>query len=254
MPRPYTYHRPQSLEDALQLVAREGANTAVLAGGTRLNANLAGVDEVVDLQALGLDQVSHGEDAASLTNGRLSLGAMVRVQTIVEDEDAPQLLRQLARREGPNTFRQAGTIGGVIVAGDSESELLAALLVYNTEVTVRTAAGGHIMPLVDFLAELAMHLRNGILTGVSLETGGQTAHARVARTPQDSPIVAAVARRLPNGSALLALCGVAHIPVLVGPDNLDTLDPPADFRGSKEYRKEMARVLVKRVFEELKES
>ena len=254
MPRPHTYHRPQSLEDALQLVAREGVNTAVLAGGTRLNANLASVDEVVDLQALGLDQVSYGEDAASLTNGRFSLGAMVRVQTIVEDEDAPQLLRQLARREGPNTFRQAGTIGGVIAGADKAGELLAALLVYNAEVTLRTAAGAHTMLLADFLADIAGHLRNGILTGVTLETGGQTAHARVARTPQDSPIVAAIARQLPNDSALLALCGVAPTPVLAGPDDLDTLDPPADFRGSKEYRKEMARVLVKRVFEELKES
>jgi CO/xanthine dehydrogenase FAD-binding subunit len=109
------------------------------------------------------------------------------------------------------------------------------------------------MHLADFLADLAGHLRNGILTGVALETGGQTAHARVARTPQDSPIVAAVARHQPDGSALLALCGVAATPVLVGPGDLDTLDPPSDFRGSKEYRERMARVLARRVLNELKD-
>ena len=246
MPHLQSYHRPQKLEDALQLVSREGIDVAILAGGTQLNPRLEGVDEVVDLQAIGLDQVSHGEN-------RLSLGAMVRIQTIVEDEEAPPLLRVMANREGPNTFRNAGTIGGAIVAASPESELLAALLVYNAEVTIRTTAGGHTMPLADFLLDLVTHLRGGILTGVALETDGPAAHARVARTPQDSPIVAAIARAQANGSALLALCGVAPTPILVGPGDLAALDPPADFRGSSAYRKEMARVLAKRVLKELQE-
>ena len=246
MPHPQTYHRPQKLEDALQLVAREGIDVAVLAGGTQLNPNLEGIEEVVDLQALGLDEASHGEN-------RLSLGAMVRIQTIVEDEGAPALLRVMANREGPNTFRNAGTIGGAIVAANPESELLAALLVYNAEVTIRTTAGGHTMPLADFLLDLTTHLRGGILTGVALETDGPAAHARVARTPQDSPIVAAVAREQADGTALLALCGVAPTPILAGPDDIAALEPAADFRGSSAYRKEMARVLAKRVLQELQE-
>lgn len=246
MSHPHVYHRPHSLEDALQLVSREGRNTAILAGGTQLNANLAGIDEIVDLQAVGLDQVSHGDN-------RLSLGAMVRLQTIVDDEDAPPLLRVMARREGPNTFRHASTIGGSIVAANPESELLAALLVYNAEVTIRSAGSGHTMSLADFYSDVAGHLRGSILTGVALETEGPTAHARVARTPMDSPIVAAVARLQANGNALLALCGVAHTPILAGPDDITTLRPPADFRGSSDYRQEMARVLAKRVLSELQE-
>lgn len=249
---PQTYHRPDSIEDALQLLSREGLNTAILAGGTQLNPNLSGIDEVVDLQSTGLDQVTHNED-------RLTLGATVRVQTIVDDHQAPPLLREMARREGPNTFRNAGTIGGAMIAASAESELLAALLVYEADVTIHTTAGAHTMPLADFLPDVSGHLQNGILTGVSLQTNGPTAHARVARTPADSPIVAALARRKPNAgslsgaTALLALCGVAPTPILAGPDDIRDLDPPADFRGSSEYRKEMARVLTKRVLSELQD-
>lgn len=247
---PQTYHRPTTLEDALELLSRQGVHTAVLAGGTRLNARLnlrelsPVPDELVDLQAIGLDEVSHGDN-------RLSLGAMVRIQTIVEDDGAPPLLRDMARREGPNTFRNAGTIGGAIVSANPESELLAALLIYDAEVTLRTTAGAHTMPLADFLADVRTHLHHAILTGVALETGGPTAHDRVARTPEDSPIVAAVARRQSNGSALLALCGVAATPILAGPGDIAALNPPADFRGSSAYRKEMARVLARRVLNEL---
>ena len=196
---------------------------------------------------MGLDQISQGDK-------RLSLGAMVRLQTIVDDEDAPPLLREMARREGPNTFRHASTIGGSIVAANPESELLAALLVFNAEVTIRTADGGHTMSLADFYADLAGNLRGAILTGVALETDGPTAHDRVARTPQDRPIVAAIARLQSNGAALLALCGVAATPILAGPDDITSLTPPADFRGSSDYRKEMARLLAGRVLNELQEN
>lgn len=256
---PQAYHRPQSVEEALQLLSRQGLNTAIIAGGTQLNSHLSApdassVDEVVDLQATGLDQVTHNENGSSseLPSNRLTLGAMVRVQTIVDDEQAPPLLREMARREGPNTFRNAGTIGGVIVAADPQSELLAALLVFEADVTMHTTAGAHTMALGDFLDDVRGHLQSGILTGVALQTAGSTAHARVARTPEDDPIVAALARHK-NGAALLALCGVAPTPILAGPDDIADLDPPADFRGSSEYRKEMARVLAKRVLNELQE-
>lgn len=248
---PQTYHRPDSIEEALQLLSRQGLNSAVLAGGTQLNSDLSGVDEVVDLQSTGLDQITAGDE-------RLSLGAMVRVQTILDaaslTNDTPPLLREMARREGPNTFRNAGTIGGAIVTADPESELLAALLVFEADVTIHTTAGAHTMPLSDFLTDVRGHLESGILTGVSLQTAGPTAHARVARTPQDSPIVAALARRKPDGAALLALCGVAPTPILAGPGDISNLDPPADFRGSSQYRKKMAQVLARRVLSELQEN
>jgi hypothetical protein len=60
--------------------------------------------------------------------------------------------------------------------------------------------------------------------------------------------VAALARRTPEGKLLLALCGVDAVPVLVDPANVKAgIKPPDDFRGSREYRRQMAAVLAKRV-------
>lgn len=240
-----SYHRPDSVEAALSLLGRPDVNTAVIGGGTSLVATLPEeVEEVVDLQAVGLTAVAH-------TSEYLTMGAMVRLQTIVLDRKTPALLRRMALNEGPNTFRNAATLGGVLVGADPESELLAALLVFDAIVSIQTSAGGRQMPLSDFLADTAGSLDGGLVVAVSLEKSGQTAHARVARTPQDNPIVAAVARKDEKGKVWLALCGVAETAVLVDPAALDSLNPPGDFRGSSTYRKQMAAVLSKRILSEI---
>ncbi len=238
------YHRPRTLAEALDLLARPGLNTAVMAGGTYLTAHAEGVDEVVDLQALDLRGVAREGDW-------LTLGAMTSIQAVADAAGAPELLREMALREGPSTFRNQGTVGGAIVCANPESEFLAALLALEAEVTIVTLAGDRTLPLADFLADGRGSLGGGILTWVALATSGVTASERVARTPADQPIVAAVGRKTPQGRVLLALCGVAVTPVLVAPAEVASLNPPADFRGSSEYRREMAVLLAGRVLGQL---
>lgn len=244
MPQLKAYHRPANADEALQLLSRPQVSAAVVAGGTYISAHLdETVDEVIDLQAAGLDTISH--DGA-----RLTLGAMVRLQTIVEEAKAPALLKKMARMEGPNTFRNKATIGGAIVGANPESELLAALLVYQTMVTVQSSGGRRQIALPDFLSNVSAALDGGIIIDVSLATTGQGASERVARTPADRPIVAAVARQDNEQQIHLALCGVAQTPILVEPDMEQlkaALNPPNDFRGSREYRRQMAVTLSKRV-------
>ncbi len=246
MPKLKAYHRPASLDEALRLLSRHGVNTAIVAGGTYINAHLdTMVDEVIDLQAVGLTEASYSSD-------RLTLGAMVRLQSIVEDSQAPALLRETAHREGPNTLRHAASVGGIVVGASKESELLAALLVFEAEVQIQSTHGSKRLPLTDFLRDGPAALDGGIVTAVSLATTGKTASARVGRTPADQPIVAAVARLDPNGKLHLALCGVAHTPVLVDPHNVKAaVNPLGDFRGSSEYRRHMAATLAERVMGEV---
>ena len=103
MPVINEYHRPERIEEALRLLTRENQQTKVLAGGTNLGSSeFVSVDAVVDLQALGLNQVGIGSD-------QIILGAMVRIKEIVQNPGIPPLLRRMARRDGPNTFRNAGS-------------------------------------------------------------------------------------------------------------------------------------------------
>jgi CO/xanthine dehydrogenase FAD-binding subunit len=139
-------------------------------------------------------------------------------------------------------------VGGVIAGHDKESEFLAALLVYEAEVQVQTTAGVKNISLTNFLRDVPAALGDGLITTVTLNTLGKTASDRVARTPADKPIVAAIARLGYDGQLRLALCGVANTPVLVEPDNVKAaINPPDDFRGSREYRRQMAAMLAKRV-------
>ncbi len=93
---------------------------------------------------------------------------------------------------------------------------------------------------------------------------------RVARTPRDKPIVAVAVRVTRDGDLCggvrIALAGVADRPICayeaedrlkgqlfdkrlvdVAVTNLlEHLDPPSDFKGSSEYRREMAAVLTRR--------
>ncbi|RME81713.1 MAG: hypothetical protein D6775_12910 [Caldilineae bacterium] len=242
------YHRPRDLDTALRLLARSDVRTAVLAGGIHLNPHRPeDVIEVVDLQDLELEGVRRADD-------RIAVGAMTRLQALVEDETLPELIRICAHRSGPNTFRNQGTIGGVVVGADPESELLAALLVHEAEVTVRRQADSQRLPLAAFLEDIAAAVRGGLVTEITFASTGAGAVERVARTPADKPIVAAVARRRPDGTTLLALCGVAPTPILLDSDQIAELRPPADFRGSSEYRREMARVLSRRALQTLQSS
>jgi len=246
MPQLNAYHRPANVNEALRLLARANINTAIVAGGTHIIPNMNElVTEVVDLQATGLTGVNY-------TGKGLTLEAMVRLQTIIDDDRAPTLLREAARREGPNTLRNAATIGGVVAAPAKDSELLAALLALDAEVKVQTLNHTKNISLADFLVDAPAALGGGLVVSVSMATMGKTAAARVARTPADRPIVAALARLGHDGQIRLALCGAANTPVLVTPDNIKAaINPAGDFRGSTEYRRQMAATLAKRVVNQL---
>ncbi len=244
MPQLKAYHRPTSPTEALQLLARSGVRTALIGGGTTAVPHLKEIDEVVDLQAAGLAEMSY-------SGHTLTLGAMVRLQSLVEGESIPDLLRETAHREGPNTVRHSATLGGVVVNANSDSELLAALLVFEAVVKVQTVKETRAIPLADFLANAPAALNGGLITAITLVTSGKTASARVGRTPADDPIVAAVARR-DTERLWLALCGVAPTPILVDPQQIEAgLNPPDDFRGSSEYRRQMAVVLARRVVDKV---
>lgn len=231
------YHRPASLDEAVSLLTRADVTTTVLAGGTALSTVDLPLDtEVVDIQdAVGVEIERRGE--------RVSYGAMTRLADFAEHAATPPLLAELARREGPNTLRNASTIGGTVAEGHRESELVAGLLVHDATVAISGIATD--VPLSALMADWS-RLDRAVITSVSVAIGGEAASDRTGRTPADTSIVAAAARVVSNGIRV-ALTGVAAHPILVDPDDLSSLEPPADFRGSSEYRLELARVLTKRV-------
>jgi probable selenate reductase FAD-binding subunit len=259
--RPQTYHRPETLPDAWQ--ALQTPDTYPLGGGTKL---LAGhmpltVTGVVDLQRLGLDQIE-------LSDGGLQVGATVRLTDWADflaeqaDNTPAALLLNGIRRSGPNTYRNAATVGGTLASRLPDSELLAALLVLDAQVYLHSEETA--VSLNDYLTgQQSTHL----ITHITIPwQEGQGASERVARTPADYPIVSITGWQGQSGSLRIAATGLAERPFRL-PDIDDQLSDetidaaaetarnsavhPGDFRGDAAYRAEMAAVLTRRVLEQV---
>ena len=251
--RPRVYYRPVHLETALQQLAQP--DTVPLGGGTKLLAADVTVG-VVDLQDLGLDQAEQAGDW-------LRVGAMVRLTDLAALVARHPLLAAAIHRAGPNTYRNAATLGGSIAARLADSELLAALLVLEASLTVY-APEAVVLSLPQFWA---LRQPSALITEIRIPWGaGRGASERVARTPADYPIVSVAAWqpegetvrlaatgidalpvRLPASEAAVATEGMERAAVLAG----EECRHPGDFRGDASYRAQMAAVLTRRVLMQL---
>ncbi|MCP4424757.1 MAG: hypothetical protein GY803_09715 [Chloroflexi bacterium] len=252
--RPTNYTRPENVNEALQLLAQP--NALPLGGGTKLlTGDVEGA--VVDLQDLGLNQIDW-------TNDGLRVGATTTLSdlaTALKPGGPADLLWQAIRQAGPNTYRNAATLGGTIASRLPDSELLAALLALDVRLTVQ----GEEMELVDYLT--AAERPSGLIAAVNIPwTEGQGRSERVARTPVDYPIVSITCWQPQDGAPRLAATGLGKRPFrltnaeshLANGLNEAAVEAaaqaaqaasvhPGDFRGDANYRAEMAAVLTRRV-------
>ena len=141
-PPPFRYLRPESLEEALAVLAEHGDEAKVLAGGCSLvpmlNMRLARPEVLVDVNRL------EGLAGVSLDGGTVTTGATVRQ---AELERSPLLRGTLplpaacAPYIGHFVTRNRGTVGGSLAHADARGELPLALLTLGGSVVVRSRRG-----------------------------------------------------------------------------------------------------------------
>jgi carbon-monoxide dehydrogenase medium subunit len=275
MPKLYNlreYHRPTNIDEALKLLHRKNIRTVALAGGTNtVGEATPDIEAVVDLDGLGLDFIEHKD-------GALVMGAMLRLQTVVEKlhDVADGLLANAARRTAGWHVRNAATVGGVLASRDIHSPLSVALAALNARVKIYGQTGE-----MALWSELSSQiddkgLKGKLITAVSLSLPAGplgAAYEQVARTTADRPIVcaASVARQTGDGGldVTTVIGGLVHQLVVINhrgklskPDQardslLDQLDRRhspetayfSDFLGSAEYRRGVAPLLAHRALE-----
>ena len=123
------YHRPDTLPEALDLLARVDVDTVPLGGGTFLNQPSTKSVAVVDLQNLGLNTI---EQKSKL----LQIGATVTLQQLLVFEGLPDDLKTAIRHEATYNLRQMATIAGSLVAADGRSAFATAMLALGAEMTL----------------------------------------------------------------------------------------------------------------------
>lgn len=149
-PAAFEYRRPESLDEAISLLAEGGWDAKALAGGQSLvpllNLRLARPALLVDLNALPeLDRI---EEA----NGALRVGALVRQSTL--ESHTVQLRCPLVAEclpfVGHFATRNRGTVGGSIAHADAAAELPVALVTLGGSVVAESAAGQREVPAEEF--------------------------------------------------------------------------------------------------------
>jgi CO/xanthine dehydrogenase FAD-binding subunit len=276
----HEYHRParrgEGIAAALDLLARPGIRTAVIAGGdTLLASGDPAIEAVVDLQGLGLDRIT-----APHKDGLLQIGALVTRAALAawgagsESGSLIGLLAAAAHRWGGSVQRNRATVGGAVATAAADDPLVAALLACDAEVVLAERGGERMLPIADFLPRRAAILAApAIITGLRVPAAAlAVAHGfeTVARTPADAPIVLAVAGltveqgrstrgRLVIGGAAAAPMRIVEAEALLEGTPLSeeamaaaaeraaaAVEPAGDFRGSAEYRRAMVKVLAQR--------
>jgi carbon-monoxide dehydrogenase medium subunit len=281
-PPPFTYHRPRSTDEAVQMLAGlagEPGGAKVLAGGQSLvplmSMRLAAPGHLVDINHIpGLAGVDVG-------SGEVRIGALARHARVERDEGAYAalpLLRQALRHVAHPTIRNRGTTVGSLVHGDPAAEMTAVLALLGGTVELASTRGTRVVGAGEFF-----------LGPMETATGA------------DELAVAATFRRPPDGSGSAfvelarrhgdyAMCGVAAV-VTVDPDLAVTsaraglisvgagpvvadlteaiagsgggfatervrdlldevIEPEDDIHASADYRRHLAHVLVRRAVDE----
>ncbi|HLF47953.1 MAG TPA: xanthine dehydrogenase family protein subunit M [Methylomirabilota bacterium] len=275
-PVPFAYHRPASLDEALALLERYGADGRVLAGGQSLvpalNMRLAAPAALIDINRLP------GLDAISVEREGLVIGALARHEAVEASSlvarHAP-LISQAMPHVGHRAIRTRGTVGGSVALADPAAELPACLVALDAVIRVAGRGTRREIPALSFFRGIyTTDLAQGeIVTAVvvpPIRLPWRSRFDELTRRHGDYALVGLAAHcRVEGGvikEARLAFCGVGATPVRAlhaelalggcrpsaevladAGRALDAdLDPPGDVHGSPALRRHLARVLLAR--------
>lgn len=190
----FSYARPSSIEEALQLLAQHGDGARLLAGGqtllATLNMRLSEPEVLIDLQAI--DSLK----GIAVKDGLLRIGAMVTHSEIEAShliaEHAP-LLAEAAPHIAHRAIRNLGTFGGSIAYGDPAAEWPACLVALGGTVVVQSVSGERRIGANDFYLDLyTTALAQGeIITAceIPLHKNQKTSFTELARRMGDYAVV-----------------------------------------------------------------
>jgi aerobic carbon-monoxide dehydrogenase medium subunit len=151
-PAAFSYHRPASVDEALALLARFGADAKIIAGGQSLvpmmNMRLASPAQLVDINDLSeLAQLRVRGD-------RLEVGALARHRGIAESAVAAEhcpLLVQAARTIGHYAIRERGTVGGSLAHADPAAQHALVAATLGARLTLARKGGQRVVEAGEFL-------------------------------------------------------------------------------------------------------
>jgi carbon-monoxide dehydrogenase medium subunit len=271
IPAEFEYTAAESLEGAITALVDGGEDAKLLAGGHSLiplmKLRLAAPSLLVDLRKVpGL----HGIERQ---NGSWRIGALTPYRKL---EFSPELgiVSQVAATVADPQVRNRGTIGGSLAHGDSASDLPAAMLVTEAEVTLQGPGGQRTVAAADlFLDYLTTSVADDeVLTEIRVPVleGYGASYQKFNRRSEDWAMVGVCAVVKANGSSCedvrIGLTNMGSTPLRanavedalrgqeLSPENIakaaelaaEGTRPAGDLNASTEYKQHLVRVLTRR--------
>lgn len=279
-PASFEYLAPDSLDAALDALARHGWDAKLLAGGQSLipvmNFRLAQPAVLIDLNRIrDLDHIQPDGP------GGLRIGAMTRQRSLERSpeiaERAP-LLREAVPFIAHPQIRNRGTLGGSLAHADARAELPALAVALRARLQLRRAGGERWVEARDFFTGLLStalepeeiltgvflppmpersgwafqevarrhgdYAQVGLAAVVALDEAGRCREARlVYLSVSDRPVEAREAARLLEG----AVPSDEAIAAAADKASRDEMSPTGDIHATADFKRHLARVLTGRV-------
>ncbi|MFM8310291.1 MAG: FAD binding domain-containing protein [Ilumatobacteraceae bacterium] len=270
IPAAFDYVRASSAAEAVSLIGQHGDDAKFLAGGHSLlplmRLRLAQPSVLVDIGRVS--DLSYIRDAGD----HIAIGALTRHMDVEKSpvlaQHAP-LLAHAAGHVGDPQVRHRGTIGGSIAHADPASDLPATTLALGATYVAQGPKGTREIAAADFYKGFLQSAlaADEMLTEIRVPKmqGAGWSFQKFNRRAQDWAIVGVAAWRR-NGSSGVALVNMGSTPVLAssvssalssGASVADAAElaaaeaePQNDLNASPDYRRHLAKVLVRRALEE----
>jgi carbon-monoxide dehydrogenase medium subunit len=276
LPSSFEYHRTDTLDEALSLLAQHGDDAKVLAGGQSLipmmKLRFATPGHLVDINRIA------GLDAIEERDGELHLGTLVRHKTLAASDvvrTGYPAIADTAPQIADPIVRNLGSIGGSLSHADPAGDLASTMLAMGASVVLKSTRGERVVPIGEFLVDTFTTSAepDELVTEIRVPTppprSGGT-YLKLERKVGDwATVGVAVALTMSNGSIGRAGIGLTG----VGLKNLQATDaeqslagaeptddafaeagrkaaaiasPVSDVRGPEEYKRHMIEVYVRR--------
>jgi carbon-monoxide dehydrogenase medium subunit len=275
IPATFDYAAPETLDEAIRMLADGGEDAKPLAGGHSLiplmKLRLATPWLLVDLRRVP------GIHGIQLENGNWRIGAMTPHAELERARELG-LAARAAATIADQQVRNRGTIGGSLAHGDPASDLPGVLLATEGTVTVAGPGGQRTVAASELFRDyLDTSLEPGeVLTEVRIPTleGWGFAYQKFNRRSEDWAMVAVSALIKQTGDicedARIGLTNMGSVPLRakaveealrgqpLNPETIGTAaqqadaetSPPADLNASADYKRHLARVLCRRALTE----
>src|SRR5262245_50779698 len=162
MLEPFQIHRPHSVGEATELLARHGDEAAVYAGGTELlvvmKEGLTHFPHLIDVKAIpGLREITYDAARRELAIGAVATHRQIERSPLVR-ENLPALA-DLEANVANVRVRSAGTIGGNLCFAEPHSDPATLLMALGAGLTLSSAEGSREIAVANFFTGLMETVR-----------------------------------------------------------------------------------------------